>query len=65
MPPKPAIAKQETPKNLPKRVFRTHIVSQDVSVRTYFEYMDKVLITEAWRVHYPLSEHLIVQSCHR
>lgn len=59
-PKKTVIIHQDSLSVLPKRSFRTHIVSKDVPVSSYFEYMDKVLITEAWRVHYPLSEHIIV-----
>lgn len=54
------VDKKEVVPNAPKRIFRTQIVKEDVKVRTYFEYMNKLLISEAWRVKYPLSEHLIV-----
>ncbi len=43
-----------------KRVFRMHTVKEDVKVRNYFEFMDNLVIKEAWRVHYPINEHLIV-----
>ena len=54
------VTKKEAVQNAPKRIFRTQIVKEDVKVRTYFEYMNKLLISEGWRVKYPLSEHLIV-----
>ncbi|MBX7242277.1 MAG: L,D-transpeptidase [Bacteroidia bacterium] len=44
----------------PKRTFRTYTVKEDVKVRGYFEFMDNLVVKEAWRVHYPLNEHLIV-----
>lgn len=54
------VEKKEVVSNAPKRVFRTQIVKEDVKVLSYFEYMNKLLISEGWRVKYPLSEHLIV-----
>lgn len=53
------IKKDKTPPTSAK-ILRTFLVKEDVSVRNYFEFIDKVIINESWRLHAPLSEHIIV-----